>query len=441
MEMVSRRGVMAATAGALLARTDGAQAAGQAQSSPAPHQKNAPRFGLGLHVDRFPATSAFLQLAEARAAGAQSIRGLAVALSTIEPSPGRWTFAKPDRDLEFMEPFGLDILGGLGYGVAWSASRDLNHTRSPAAWSTYPPDDMSVWEEYVTKVVERYRGRIHAWSPWNEPDSFGFFMPVADRRDEESLLARRNAFLEMQKRTYVAGKRADPASIILSGAFAMGGNIDRDFVPWLIDHGMLDYCDALDVHMYWSIKNLEDTANRANDLIRKAGKVKPVWFTEFGASVKSAMVPPFIGAVEHSHVANMAPKALATALAMGIERLYWYEGYTPGPASLSVADSGYSLAVTDGPTPAFWSFSAAARLLREAQYAGPAVLDCSAGQGKGYLFQVADGQVAMLWAESPEGLDNRPASARGIFTWNNRGYPIELSERPTVLFARLPSSG
>ena len=202
---------------------------------------------------------------------------------------------------------------------------------------------------------------------------FGFFIPLqgnGSERNPTDVTARRASYLELQKATYKAAKAADANVTVLSGGFAMGGDYDRGFLPWLMTNGLMDYCDVLEIHTYWSVKNLEDVLGHAQELMRKVGANRPIWVTEFGIALKDANDPPSIGMVEHHHVANMAPKALATALALGVERFYWYQGYTEASAPVPSDHSEYSLSVTDGPTPAFWTFSTAARLLRNAWYIG-----------------------------------------------------------------------
>ncbi len=436
----SRRGFLTTTGAALLVQNALQDDLAARAGTPSLGEVHARRtsFGVNLHIDRFPPATAFLQLAHAKAAGVQSVRGLAAPFADVLSSSGQWQFDKSDRDLDVIQSLGFDVYGSLGYGVAWGSTRDPNQRRNPRAWSKYPPDDLKVWEDYVGRTVDRYRGRVHSWSPWNEPDSFGFFIPIPapdGKRDEAAVAARRASYLDLQKITYLAAKKADPNVLLLSGGFAMGGDHDRGFLPWLIDNGLLDHCDVLEIHMYWSIKNLEDVINQARALMRKTGKMKPIWITEFGAALKSALVSPYIGSFEHQHIANMAPKALATALAFGIERFYWYQGYTEGSAAVPLSNSSYSLSVTDGPTSAFWSFAATARLLHDAEFVRPASLQMQRGTAKGYLFKRVDGEVAILWAVSPDGLDNKSAAAQGRFSWCNQNIPVQLSERPIILAA------
>jgi hypothetical protein len=433
----SRRNVTA-LAGTFLAST-AIRAKAQAQSG-SPNQNESSRFriGVNLHLDRFSPSAAFFQLAHLKAAGVQSVRGLDAALAHVLPGPGKWQFAKSDRDLKFMETLGITPYGSLGYGVAWASSRDSNRLQNPGSWSKFPPDDLALWAEYVTRTVSRYRERVKCWSPWNEPDSFGFFIPLqgaGGERNPADVTARRASYLELQKATYRAAKAADSNVTVLSGGFAMGGDYDRGFLPWLITNGLMDYCDVLEIHTYWSVKNLEDVLGHAQELMRKVGANRPIWVTEFGIALKDANDPPSIGMVEHQHVANMAPKALATALALGVERFYWYQGYTEASAPVPLDHSEYSLSVTDGPTPAFWSFSTAARLLRNASYIGPARFQIQRGMAKGYTFSSNEGQLVILWAVSPDTLDNKPAAAQGILDWGGQRISMQLSERPIILVA------
>jgi hypothetical protein len=434
---VSRRDLIIASGATMLA-PDGVHPTFAEGQSVSAGKSNAGRvtLGLNLHIDRFKPATALLQLALAKAAGAQSIRGLTAGFGNILAAPGRWSFEKSDRDLALLESAAFDVFGGFGYGVAWASEKDPNHSRNPTAWSFYPPDDLTLWEEYVGKTVARYRGKVKCWSPWNEPDSYAFFMPLpgaGEKRDEQKIAARRATYLELQNRTFRAAKSQDPDVIVLSGGFAMGGDFDHDFLPWLAENGLMDVCDVIEVHTYWSIKNLENVINRAHEIMRKAGQTKPIWVTEFGAAVKSGLTPPFIGEVDHDHIADMAPKALATAKAMGAERFYWYQGYTEGNAPVALSNSSYSLAVTDGPTPAFWAFAATASLLRDAEYFAPADLQMRQGTAKGFIFRRGGNELAILWASSPDGLDNKRATAAGNFNWKQRDIPVQLSERPLAL--------
>ena len=394
-------------------------------------------FGVNLHLDRFPSNLALKQLMQAKAMGIGGVRGVGAAWGYVQPSKQRWEFQQPDRDLDLISMVDLEPLGCLGPTVAWASSLDPNSAAAPSAWSVYPPDDLDAWGEYVTRVVERYKGRIRVWSPFNEPDSYDFFWPEsrsANKNDEAFLVRRRAAFLRLQQVTYQAAKKADPSCLVLSGGFALGGRCDSDFVPWLIRNGICKWCDVMDIHMYWSVDNIRSAIRRTRQWLADEHASKPIWMTEVGASLRSENDE--IGAFDHAQLQSFVPRVLVTAMAMDVQRLFWYQGYTEGNSAASLADSAFSLNVTDGPTPAAWSFANTIRLLRGATYLGEAALETASGSAEGYCFRTIEGEAIILWATSPDKHDNRSAQAAVALNWQQRRIPLVLSERPTVLMGR-----
>ncbi len=421
---VAAAGALAAAAGPAAAPTPDATPASAADNP----------FGVNLHLERFPPELAFKQLAQANAMGVGWVRGVTAARGMVQPKPGAWDFARTDRDLELIERAGLKPLGCLGPNVVWAAPADPRSKTQGWGWSNYPPGDWDAWGEYVARVVERYKGRIRFWSPWNEPDNYGFFLPPADaaeKKDERWLQARRESYLRIQQVTCEAAKKADPQCHVLSGAFAMGGDHDNGFVPWLIRNGLSNWCDIVDVHMYWSVANVRRTVEETRRWLAEAASAKALWMTEIGAGLRHEA--NWIGPFTHDQLASYAPKLLATVLALGVGKAFWYQGYTEGNSPMTLEKSEYSLNVTDGPTPAAWSFAAAVRLLRSARFLGQAQLEAKSGKATGLRFATPEGEAVVLWALSPDGLDNRPARAEAALLWQGRSIPVVLSERPTVL--------
>lgn len=77
----------------------------------------------------------------------------------IEPAPGRWDFEWADRPLEGLLARGIQpIVDLVHYGLpAWLEDAYLN------------PDYPARVAEYAARIAERYRGRIHCYTPLNEP--------------------------------------------------------------------------------------------------------------------------------------------------------------------------------------------------------------------------------------------------------------------------------
>jgi hypothetical protein len=397
-------------------------------------------FGINLHIEEFASDLAYKQASEARVLGVGWARGLQAGMNRVQPARGQFSFAHVDSDLATLKSLGFSILGSIGPSVAWATPLDDAQDSAPDRRSYFPPLRISEWSDHVEMVVKRYKRQIRYWSPWNEPDNFLYWYPPKDESQKVKanyLAERRQVFLDLQRATYAAAKKADPECVVLSGAFALAGDYDPDFAPWLIGNGLMEACDIIDFHAYGSIKAIIDgVANLQTWMHAGTGVEKPLWITQAGLQFRKQDIGT--GPVSHDDILNYAPKALATALALGVKKLFWYEGYTEqaGDAvgsTVSVDRSGYSVIVTDGPTPAMWSLATTVRLLQGARYLGPAAMEVLSGSATGYTFSTRDGELSMLWADAPGRLENRSAASEVVLHWQNRKLPLILSERPTIL--------
>ena len=77
----------------------------------------------------------------------------------INPSPNRWNWTWADRSLDKLLELGLDpIVDLVHYGVPdWIQGAFLH------------PDFPARMAEYAARLADRFRGRIHAFTPLNEP--------------------------------------------------------------------------------------------------------------------------------------------------------------------------------------------------------------------------------------------------------------------------------
>lgn len=444
-ELTRRRFLATSTAAALsysalgsTASADAAPAVPAAAGAPADRAAGSlgdDRFGVNLHLSRFERPLMLKQLGLARAMGVRWVRCVLAAWHYVEPRPGEVTFERPDAQMQAVLDMGMRAMGGFGYAVQWATPSSPKHA-NVSGESMYPPADLNLYRKHVSRVVNRYKDHIKHWQVWNEPDHYGFLYrgaPEELRKDPQWVLKRRREYLEIQKAAYEAAKEADPSCFVLSGSFANGGSHDEGFIPWLAEHGLFDYCDAIDMHTYWKVANVERVVETARGLMRQAGVDKPVWMTEVGAALREDRL--WIGAFSHEMQLSFAPKVLATAVARGIQRVFWYEGYTSNDKTVPLSDSGHSVSVTDGPVPVFWSLTAMYQLLRGAEYLGPAPFKVAEGQAITHVFGTPAGELTILWASDPGGEDNVKTSARGTLRWGGDEIPLVLSERPTILMA------
>ncbi len=111
-------------------------------------------FGVNAHIP------AAVVVDEIAAAGIQWVR-IDFEWSRVEAEPDTYDWRVYDRLLERLEGHDVAIFATIGSTPEWATSS--------AAFSGVPsdPDD---WQEFVYLAAARYRGRIHAWGLWNEPN-------------------------------------------------------------------------------------------------------------------------------------------------------------------------------------------------------------------------------------------------------------------------------
>lgn len=394
----------------------------------------AERFGAVAHLERFPAGKLDDILAKVKALGIGSVRGVVFPWSSVEAPRGRWKWESSDAQMEAVERAGLDTIGHLGPSASWASSLDPNRETNPWGWSDYPPDDMKAWREYVRRIVNRYAGRIRIWSPFNEPDNLDFFCAPRtpqEARDPVFLMRRRKAFLSMQEITHSEVRRADPEAVVLSGAFSIGGRVDAGFIPWLMEHGYGALFDVFDVHAYDTVGAIRASVMTARRSMADYGIRKPVWMSEVGAAVRreGRGGKPFTP----EDAAAFVPKALATALSLGVERVFWYQGYYDGATGLTLNEPGHSLITAQGPTPAARAFGDMVRLLSASRYEGPMTSAVLGGSATGHVYRTKGRPRLIAWAETPDGLPNTPARADALVHWNGRMRRLTFTETPTVI--------
>jgi hypothetical protein len=112
---------------------------------------------------------------------------------------------KYDHIVDLAEQYGLEVVPRLSNPPAWTRAA------GDEAGTYAPPDDLTDWGDYVYTVVSRYKGRIHYYQLWNEPNIYPEWgeQPV----DPEG-------YTQLLCEGYARAKQADPDAVIISGALA-----------------------------------------------------------------------------------------------------------------------------------------------------------------------------------------------------------------------------
>jgi len=118
-------------------------------------------------------------------------------------------WAKYDRLVALVEEHNLRLLVRLSNPPDWA--------QAPDAGNFAPPDDLQDYVNYAVAVAQRYKGRVHHYQIWNEPNIYpewgeNFADPAA--------------YTDMLCRTYAALKAVDPEIVVVSAAIAPTISLD-----------------------------------------------------------------------------------------------------------------------------------------------------------------------------------------------------------------------
>jgi hypothetical protein len=218
-------------------------------------------------------------------------------------------------------------------------------------------------------LVARYKGGVHHWEVWNEPDNSLFWKPRPNARE----------YAELLKSAYKAVKDADPSAKVLSGG--VSGNA-VPFLEEMLAAGAGQSFDILALHPYavppdpaqgkvqsrpevHKMVDIELAKYRA--FLMRHSYDRPIWVTELGW-------PSGYWQLDAQSQADYLAQAYAQMLASGLaERIFWYSFKDE---SANPTDSwgliGWGKGNTDlGPKrPAFSAYATSARMLAGTKPAG-----------------------------------------------------------------------
>jgi len=294
----------------------------------------------------------------------------------IEPTRDQWHWQHPDETVAGAEYYGLDLVVRLDQHPAWASAAPLTLNA--------PPDDLADYVRFVSRVAERYRGRVLGYVIWNEPNL------AVDWGGQPPDPA---AYTEMLCQAYAAIKRADPRARVAAAGLAPTHQNDdqamddRRFLETMLQAGAARCFDVLAAHPYGfgrppdALRDSYDglvmaRVEELHELLIAYGVgEKPIWATEMGWTVDGRGGQAWQTVSEEQQAAY-----LADAVAIAEQRWPWLEllavwnlpsvdsprGERP-PERLPAEFLGYGLVDPMGqPRPAYHRLQALNRRRRQA---------------------------------------------------------------------------
>ena len=268
--------------------------------------------------------------------------------SNIEGQKGVFDFSEYDDYVDTARKNNKKVIAVLAYTVDWIFPEGKRKRY-------ISPENIPYFLNFIGETVRHYRGRIDAFSIWNEPN-FVFW----DGSDKD--------FFELSRLTAQRIRETDPDAYILGGAFwrSPGGFIKRMYKA-----GAMENIDALAFHPY--AVNPEGSMKVYDKFLRVLSEINyhaPVWITEVGYPT-GGWYPT---RVSREKLPSHVIKTITGAAARGASTLLWYaltDTYNEGEVpNTNDSELFFGLAYPDfSRKNGAWAYELCARYLPGSRYA------------------------------------------------------------------------
>jgi len=204
--------------------------------------------------------------------------------------PGKSAWANYDRIVELARQRGLEVIFRIDTTPEWA--RPVPLPSADGVPERTPPRDVNDFGDFVATVVRRYKGLVHYYQIWNEPN---LAVEWGGQRPDPA------AYVRLLRVAYLRAKEVDPSVVILSAALAPTVQNDATAMPdtlflqAMYDAGARPYFDILSTNAYGLRDGPDDWRfTQPNDvnfshpvvlreiMVRNGDAGKPIWASEIG---------------------------------------------------------------------------------------------------------------------------------------------------------------
>jgi Glycosyl hydrolases family 39 len=245
-----------------------------------------------------------------------SVRPAGVSWGALEPGKGQYDWHSLDTWVQETQRHHVQLDYVFVNVPRWASTRPDEQCIGKKFGCAAPPN-MADWEEFVTTLATRYKGKIASYELWNEPNASGFWTGTPKE------------MAELAAHAYGIIKGIDPAAIVATpAASSTGWPLSHD--AWLDEYfksGGGKYADVIAWHGYAGRNDHpalppEGLARQIEALRAVLARYqltdKPIWNTEGGWG-KDAQLP------DEKEQAAFLVKWYLINFSNGVARAYWYQ--------------------------------------------------------------------------------------------------------------------
>ncbi|EIP99532.1 beta-1,4-xylanase [Opitutaceae bacterium TAV1] len=387
-------------------------------SGPTPGRAKGFLWGISSHPQLHPPASQRIEALAAALVGAKVVRE-DVYWHRVQPARGQWDFRSFDQTVEIFGEQNIEIAAILCYTAPW-AVRDKSSKRPDKS-----EPEPEAWSQFCSEMAKRYRGKVHFYEVWNEPDvtPFSNISPTA--------------YAGMLRNAYKSVKTTNPEAIVLTGGFATLTNHPMLIQPDYQEQALRLGKGAFDIHAYhehheFYPRFVQMVDGRFLPMRQRVGVTEPWWANETAMTSSNG---------RERQQAKALYKKLLFAWSRGAIGYNWYDLRNDGNDP-SDNEHNYGMLTTDFyPKPVYSVYNTLVTLFRDKEFSH----QIKAGE-LDYLFLFRDEEEMVLaaWNETgvtlPIVLGTDAESAEIVDLMNNRRAIPVLNGRILLELGIVPQS-
>ncbi len=229
------------------------------------------------------------------------------AVAARDPAWPGYRWERVDRLVWLMRQAGIWLVPQVVFAPEWSTG--VRATKSGGA--TVPPGAPEHVADFLTALVQRYRGQIQYWELWNEPDHPHFWSGTLRQ------------YVELVLQPGATAIRAVAAGChVLLGGLAGHQNLRA-----IYGAGGGPYFDIVNFHLYPTRPGVGQVLRALRQVraeLRRCGEAsKPIWLTECGLATQPPSTPSPFGGVTYE--AGQARFIRALYRSLPVQAICWYQ--------------------------------------------------------------------------------------------------------------------
>lgn len=247
-------------------------------------------------------------------------------MAPTEHKFNQWVIKNNLKKLDIMNGYGLTPIPILGVATPkWATSAP----KGSSEWRLYPPKPSYLphFKDYISKMTNLYKGKVFAYEIWNEPNGSPFYRGTAKE------------FAPLLQTSYETIKSIDKEAKVMAFGLTHYDKSASNFMKGVFDEIGSDYCDGVSFHPYTKGRLDPDATHLDQQFkwirgdIKKFGKDKDLWTTEFGfftpqkfskefTPFKNQSVPKRL--ISEEECARFYVRHISTSFANGTEKAFYF---------------------------------------------------------------------------------------------------------------------